>query len=351
MKTILVTGGAGFLGSHTCLSLLEKGYEVSVIDTFVNSSKKSLDRAFQIYRSNKNNHSKNKLKVFNGDLCDINFLNKVFSNISKNKTVLGVVHLAGLKAVSESIVEPLKYWKSNVISSLNLLEVMKKFNCHNLVFSSSATIYAEANNSLLKESSLINPINPYGNTKVAIEKLLEDIFDSPKNKFKFASLRYFNPIGAHPSGLMGEDPKGIPNNIFPLISNTAMGFQKTLKIFGNDWPTEDGTPIRDFIHVMDLAEAHVEVMELLIKNENLNLKLNIGTGCGTSILDLVKIFEKVNNVKVPFIFTKRREGDVSHVVADNSLSISKYNISCKRNLQDMCRDEWKWKKQNPNGYS
>ncbi len=350
MKNILVTGGTGFIGSHTCLALLEKGYCVYIIDSFENSSNKVVERIIQIYTSKKNSVNTN-LQVFKGNLRDKDFIRDVFLKIKKNNQKIdGVIHFAGFKSVSESIINPLLYWRNNLIGTINLLEVMAEFNCNNLVFSSSASVYVPNEKYLLNESSKIGPTNPYGNTKHTIEIILKDLFKSSAKRWKLASLRYFNPIGAHSSGLLGEDPKDIPNNIFPLITNTALGIQKILKIYGNDWPTADGTTIRDYIHVMDLAEIHIKVLELLSKGNSQYLKLNIGTGLGTSVLELVKVFERVNNVKVPFVFEKRRIGDTPYVVADNSLLISKMNINTVRNIEDMCRDGWKWKKLNPDGY-
>ena len=350
MKNILVTGGAGFIGTHTCLLLLEKGYSVYVIDSFVNSSPKSLKKVLEIYPLKKKLFE-NKLIVFEGDLRDKNFLEKVFLDISKNKKVIdGVIHFAGLKSVADSLIYPLKYWQVNVSGTINLLEVMEKYNVPTLVFSSSATVYSKVENSLLTENSLISPINPYGYTKLTVENILQDIFKSFNQNYKFASLRYFNPIGAHNSGLIGEHPKGNPNNIFPLIVNTAMGIQSELNIFGNDWPTRDGTPIRDYIHVMDLAEVHIKILEVLFNSESRYINLNIGTGIGTTVLELIKTFENVNKVKVPYVFSDRREGDASYVVADNSNLVSEFNISPKLNIEEMCRDGWKWKTLNPNGY-
>ncbi len=350
MKNILVTGGAGFIGSHTCLLLLERGYFVYVIDSFVNSSPKSLDKILEINKLKKTNFQ-NKLKVFYGDLLDKNFLDNVFSGLTKiNQKIDAVIHFAGLKSVSESVSKPLKYWQVNVVGTLNLLEVMEEYNCNTLVFSSSATVYAQSENILLLENSPIKPINPYGSTKYTIECILKDIFNSSDKNQKFASLRYFNPIGAHPSGLIGENPKGKPNNIFPLITNTAKGIQKELKIFGNDWPTKDGTAIRDYIHVMDLADAHVKVLENLCHGKSRCINVNIGTGKGTSVLDLVKTFEKVNNIEVPYVFTDRRSGDGCRVVADNSFLIKEFKICPKMSIEDMCRDGWKWKSLNPHGF-
>ena len=350
MKNILVTGGAGFIGSHTCLLLLERGYDVNVIDSFTNSSPKSLEKVLEIYKLNKT-YTQNKLNIFQGDLLDKDFLNNVFLDLNKtNQKIDGVIHFAGLKSVSESVSEPLKYWQVNVLGTINLLEKMEEFNCNTLVFSSSATVYAQSENSLLSENSLIKPINPYGSTKLTIESILRDIFNASDKNPKLASLRYFNPIGAHSSGMIGEDPKGKPNNIFPLIINTAKGIQKELMIYGNDWPTKDGTPIRDYIHVMDLAEVHVKVLENIFHDSSRYFNLNIGTGVGTTVLDLVKTFEKVNNVKVPYVFTDRRSGDACYVVADNSLLLNEFKIRPQMSLEDMCRDGWKWKNLNPNGF-
>ena len=350
MKTILITGGAGFIGSHICLVLLDEGYEVIVIDSFENSSIHSLKRVLEIFKQREIDFT-DKLKIFNGDLCDKNFIENVFNKIKQsNKEIYGVIHLAGLKAVSESIFNPQLYWNKNVFGTINLIEIMEKYECLNLVYSSSATIYDSRENSFFNENSQIKPVNPYGNTKFVVEKFLEDIYQSAKRDWKFASLRYFNPIGAHTSGLIGESPKGLPNNIFPLITNTAIGVQKTFKIYGNDWPTKDGTPVRYYIHVMDLAESHIKVLEYLINKKSTYFNLNIGTGIGTSVLELVKIFEKVNGVKVPYLFTSRRPGDTSSVIADNSLLKSKFKLIPKRNIEDMCKDGWKWKRLNPRGY-
>ena len=350
MKNILLTGGAGFVGSHTCLALMEKGYNVFVIDSFVNSSPKALERVLEIYRRKKN-MNKVDLKIFNIDLCSKDCIKKVFLELRKlNKNVDGVIHFAGLKAVSESVSNPLLYWRINILGTINLLEVMQEFDCRNLVFSSSATIYKQNENSLIKEVSDLGPINPYGNTKLTVELILKDLFVSSENYWNFASLRYFNPIGAHETGLLGECPKGIPNNIFPLITNTAFSTNQELSIYGNDWPTEDGTPVRDYIHVMDLAESHLKILEYLFRNRSTNLSINVGTGRGTSVLTLIKIFEKINNVKIKYKFAERRKGDKAFVVADNSLLISKFDLEPKRTIEDMCRDGWKWKKLNPYGF-
>ena len=350
MNNILVTGGAGFIGSHTCLILLEKGYNVFVIDSFENSSPKSLERVRGIY-INKGNNPRNELKIFQGSLSDKNFIKKVFLKIKElYKQVDGVIHFAGLKSVEQSIADPLMYWRINLLGTINLLDIMADFDCNNLVFSSSATIYEERDDCPLKEDSKLGPINPYGNTKMTIELILKDLFKSSEKYWKFASLRYFNPIGAHESGLLGEYPKGIPNNIFPLITNTALGIQKELNIYGNDWPTKDGTAVRDYIHVMDLAESHIRILDYLIKNNSIYLNINVGTGIGTSVLELIKTFEKTNNVRVKYNFAKRRSGDASCIVADNSFLISKFKFIPKRSIEDMCRDGWKWRSKNTYGF-
>ena len=350
MKNILVTGGAGFIGSHACLSLLERGYKVLVIDSFINSSPIALERVIDILKMQKNDASE-KLKIFKCDLRDKDLLENIFNEIYRDfKQIHGVIHFAGLKAVAESVSKPLKYWHVNVLGTINLLDLMQKYDCNTFVFSSSATIYAQSGNSLLSEESEFDPINPYGSTKLTIERLLEDLFKASNNYLKFASLRYFNPIGAHSSGLIGENPIGKPNNIFPLIINAALGISKKFEIFGNDWPTADGTPIRDYIHVMDVADAHIKVLENLFEYESSFLKFNIGTGKGTSVMELLNIFEKVNNVKVPYVFSKRRPGDACSVVADVSFLKSALKIAPKMTIEDMCRDGWRWKKLNPFGY-
>ncbi len=349
MKNILVTGGAGFIGSHITSVLLERGYNVFVIDSFVNSSPKALEKVLEIQKKKYNSNLN--LSIFEGDILNKSFLKNVFLEISQNKKIDGVIHLAGLKSVSESIKNPIKYWRSNILGTLNLLEIMSRFKCEIIVFSSSATIYEQKANLKLRETSKLNPVNPYGNTKLSIENILRDHCNSLDGELRYACLRYFNPIGAHESGHLGEYPKGIPNNIFPIINDTALGIQKELKIFGKDWPTRDGTPIRDFIHIMDLAEAHLKILECLISKKESNFYLNIGTGKGTSVLELIKTFEKVNNLKINYTFSSRRPGDFPFAVADNSLLISKFNFVPKRTIEDMCRDGRKWRVLNPNGFN
>ena len=344
MKSILVTGGAGFIGSHTCLSLVERGYRIVVIDSLVNSSQDSLNRLGEIL-IRKNISIDNKISFFKGDLRDKEFIENIFNSNKENDNPIScVIHFAALKAVNESVVAPLKYWDVNVNGTINLLQTMLKNNCKTIVFSSSATIYGISENIILNEKEDMNPTNPYGSTKLVVEMLLRDLFNSNPDEWKIINLRYFNPIGAHPSGLIGESPKGIPANVFPSINLAASGKIKELKVFGDNWPTPDGTCIRDYIHVMDIAEGHIAALEYLENNVPQINYFNLGTGIGTSVLELIKIFQKVNRVQVPFTIYPKREGDLSKVIADNSLAIKYLNWSPRRNLEDMCRDGWIWEK-------
>ena len=346
---VLVTGGAGFIGSHTCLVLLEKGYEVIVIDSYINSHRKSLESVIEIIKS-KNINQKN-IEIINSDIRDEIALDKLFLKQHQlAKPIEAVIHFAGLKSVSDSVVNPLHYWDVNVNGSISLLRVMDRYKCRTIVFSSSATIYGGSNQIPLKETSFIEPINPYGSTKVVVEKLLNDIYNSHSDKWKVINLRYFNPIGAHPSGMVGESPLEKPNNIFPYITQVASGVLDKLTIFGNDWPTKDGTGVRDYIHIMDIAEGHILALEYLLKHEHQIININLGTGKGTSVLELVNTFERVNNINIPIEFAGRRMGDSSIVIADNNLAISCLGWFPKRNLEDMCRDGWKWQSLNPRGY-
>ena len=349
MKRILVTGGSGFIGSHTCYALLENNFDLVVLDSLANSSIKSIERIKKIFLDKQIDVSE-KFKFLKGDLRNKKFLNSVFKNAKKEKKPIeGVIHFAGLKAVSESVSEPLLYWENNVLGSFNLLKSMEENNCKNIVFSSSATVYGTSTDDFLKETSKICPINPYGSTKLAIENILNDIFREKSKKWNIAILRYFNPIGAHQTGLLGENPLQKPNNIFPIIINAAYE-KKPMKVFGKDWPTHDGTCIRDYIHVVDLANGHVKALNYLFKNKRELITLNIGTGKGISVLELIKTFQETNNVEVPFVFEKRRDGDTSKLVADNSKAINILNWFPQNSLEDMCLNGWKWKCLNPNGY-
>jgi len=350
INTVLVTGGAGFIGSHTCLSLLEKGYKVIILDSFVNSSRKSIIRLKEILRKFKSLENYD-LSIYEGSLVEKNFIEKVFSDVHSNYgNIDAVIHFAGLKSVKESVNFPHLYWQENVFSTINLVGVMDRFNCNTLVFSSSATIYKSQDAELIYEDSEIEAINPYGNTKLVNEKFLFDIFKSSTDKWKIMNLRYFNPIGAHPSGLIGEAPKGEPNNIFPILINTAAKEKKFIEIFGKDWPTKDGTCIRDYIHVMDVAEGHIKALNYL-ENANPNVyNVNLGTGKGASVLDLISVFEKTNGVEVNYVFSGRRKGDVSKVVANNLYAKKLLNWVPSRTLEQMCKDGWNWKLKNPSGY-
>ena len=350
MKRILVTGGSGFIGSHTCVSLIENGYEVYIIDSLSNSDKKSLEKIKLIFSKREIDIS-NKLFFFKGDLRDKLFLDYFFKKVkSKGNSIDGVIHFAGLKSLAESINQPFKYWENNVIGSYNLFKSMLENNCKTIIFSSSATVYGSTKGEFINESSNINPINAYGTTKFTVENLLKNIYEIKTEEWNIAILRYFNPIGAHNSGFIGENPIEKPNNIFPLIINAAYEKNK-LKVFGNDWPTHDGTCIRDYIHIMDLAEGHLKALDFLFKKNNQLIKINIGTGKGYSVLDLIKTFEKVNNVEVPFIFSKRRDGDSCKLIANNLEAKKILNWHPLRSLEEMCSDGWRWKLLNPKGYS
>ena len=349
-QRILVTGGAGYLGSHTCLALLEKGYELIVFDSFINSSLESLNRVFKIYGSSGNNVN-DKLKIVKGDLRNKSLIDSVFKDArSSQKPINAVIHFAGLKAVAESVRNPISYWDMNVNSSINLFNSMAENNCNKIIFSSSATIYEFRDGKPLNENDLKKPTNPYGSTKLTIENLLNDIFRFNKDDWYVANLRYFNPIGAHPSGLIGENPFGMPNNLFPLINRVAQKKIKKLKIYGKDWPTPDGTCIRDYIHVLDLVDGHLKALEYFNNKKPLLINLNLGTGKGTSVLELVNIFQKVNNVKVPYNFEERRSGDVSSLVASNLKAISLLNWKPKLSLEQACIDGWRWQCLNPDGF-
>ena len=342
MGKILVTGGAGFIGSHTALLLLEKGYDLVIIDSLINSSKTSIERIINVVNQNNNSRSK-RLTFYKVDLRDYDAIKNVFKlEYKSNKTIDAVFHFSGLKAVGESTKYPLKYWDFNVLSTINLLKVMVKFRCQTIIFSSSATIYESKDNCLINEETNIKPINPYGSTKATIEQILNNLSNIGSSDWKIANLRYFNPIGAHPSGLLGEEPLGKPNNIFPIILKVAGEELSELRIFGNDWGTLDGTCIRDYIHVMDLAEGHIKAFQFLLKNNSTLINLNLGTGKGTSVLELIHSFQKVNKVKVNYIFDERRFGDKEYVVADTKKALRIIGWKSTRSLEDMCKDGWKW---------
>ncbi len=347
---LLVTGGAGFIGSHTCILLLKEGYNLVIYDSFLNSSEEVFHRVGKILQFDENYLNK-RIKVIKGDVRDKNLLNDVFQHhASSGDSISGVLHFAGLKSVSESVIKPNEYWDVNFLGTIKLIEIMNKYNCFKLVFSSSATIYGSTCSEKITEDHNIKPINPYGHTKAAVEDFLTDLYNS-NDQWSFAILRYFNPVGAHMSGQIGEDPLGIPNNLFPFISQVAVGRLEKLRVFGDDYPTPDGTGIRDYIHVMDLAEGHLSALKNLMKdNTKKMLKLNLGSGNGHSVLEVINTFNKVTGVYIPYEFTNRRAGDTAITVADPSLSKITLGWETKRSLFEMCTDSWNWQSKNPKGY-
>ena len=335
--TVLVTGGAGYIGSHTCVELLNEGHEVVVIDNLVNSSAKSLERVEQI--------TGKRVTFYENDVRDRAALDKIFE-----KHDIGcAIHFAGLKAVGESVAMPLEYYDNNLFSTVTLCEAMRDHGVKNIVFSSSATVYTGDNEMPLRESSRTGMCtNPYGWTKYMSEQIMRDTaFADPD--WAIVLLRYFNPIGAHPSGLIGEDPQGIPNNLMPFISQVAVGRREYLSVFGNDYPTHDGTGVRDYIHVVDLARGHVAAIHYMQTHKGESV-FNLGTGNGCSVLDMVQSFERVNGVKVPYKIVSRRPGDLATVYASPDKSAEILGWRAQYGLDDMCRDAWNWQKKNPMGY-
>lgn len=337
MKTILVTGGTGFIGSHTSVELLRAGYEVVIIDSLVNSKILVLDRIEKI--------TSKRPVFYHSDLRDEKKVRAVF----EKHHIDAVIHFAGLKAVGESVMKPDLYFDNNINSTKVLLKVMRDFDVKNIIFSSSATVYGVPDHVPLFESDPIKTAtNPYGQTKIEIEKLLQDAYSRDKS-MNVVILRYFNPIGAHPSGLMGEDPNDIPNNLMPYITQVAIGKRPFLSVFGDDYKTPDGTGVRDYIHVVDLARGHLAALKVI--KDKLGLQIyNLGTGKGTSVLDLVKAFERVNGVKIPYTITSRREGDVDVNYANCDKAWRELGWKANLTIDDCCRDAWKWQKDNPNGY-
>ena len=333
---ILVTGGAGYIGSHTCIELTKAGYEVVIVDNLVNSSKEVLNRLKAI-----NGVS---YKFYESDVCDKDALRTIF----QNEKIDGVIHFAGLKAVGESCQIPLRYYQNNLVSTLSLLEVMQEFGVKNLVFSSSATVYGDPHTVPITEDFPLSATNPYGMTKLMIENMLRDICKADPT-FNVALLRYFNPVGAHESGLIGENPNGIPNNLVPYITQVAVGKLHHLSIFGNDYPTPDGTGVRDYIHVCDLAAGHVAAIHKLETGSGL-VTYNLGTGKGYSVLEMVNTFMEVNQVEVAYQFAPRRPGDIAACYADPTKAYNELGWKANKNLSDMLRDSWNWQKNNPNGF-
>lgn len=338
MAKILVTGGAGYIGSHTCLELLNAQHEVVVLDNLSNSSEVSLSRVQAL--ANKG------LTFIQGDIRDAQILDQIF----KSHAIDAVIHFAGLKAVSESQKEPLKYFENNISGSISLVKAMERAQVFKLVFSSSATVYDEANISPLNETMPTGmPSNNYGYTKLIVEQLLEKL-SAADERWSIALLRYFNPVGAHQSGQIGEDPQGIPNNLMPYVTQVAVGRRDKLSIFGNDYDTVDGTGVRDYIHVVDLANAHLCAFNHRLKTQGCRA-WNIGTGNGISVKQIRDTFERVNGIEIPFEYVPRREGDVATSFADNARAVAELDWQPQYGLDDMLKDSWNWQKQNPNGYN
>lgn len=336
---ILVTGGAGYIGSHTCVTLLGLGHEVVIVDNLCNSKKIAVDRIEQL--------SGKKVSFYQYDVCDRASLRSVF----EREKIDAVIHFAGLKAVGESVSQPLRYYENNLTSTLVLLGVMEEFGVMNLVFSSSATVYGDpASMPITEEFPTGETTNPYGSTKVMIERILTD-YSHANSDFNVILLRYFNPVGAHESGLLGEDPSGIPNNLTPYITQTAVGKRDKVHVFGNDYPTPDGTGVRDYIHVVDLAEGHAAALKLFEKG-NCGLRVyNLGTGKGISVLEMISAFSKAVGKEIPYVIEARRPGDIPACYADCSKAKRELNWEAKRTLEDMCADAWRWQRMNPNGFN
>ncbi len=333
---ILVTGGAGYIGSHTCVELLNTGYDVSVVDNLCNSKEESLKRVQEI--------TGKKLLFHKADLLDKEALNDIFSGAKFD----AVIHFAGLKAVGESVNIPLRYYHNNVTGTLVLCEVMKEHAVNNIVFSSSATVYGEPERVPITEDFPLSATNPYGRTKLIIEEILRDLYASDTS-MNIGILRYFNPVGSHVSGRIGESPNDIPNNLMPYIAQVAVGRLKELSVFGNNYPTSDGTGVRDYIHVVDLAIGHLYALKKLESNPGI-VTYNLGTGRGYSVLEMVKAFEKASGRKVPYKIVGRRAGDIAECYADPSLARKEMNWSADRDIDEMCVDVWRWQSANPNGY-
>ncbi|MGI8384815.1 UDP-glucose 4-epimerase GalE [Robertmurraya sp. P23] len=333
---ILVTGGAGYIGSHTCVELLNEGNEIVIVDNFINSKPESLKRIKRITGKD--------FKVYYIDLLDEKAVEKVFVE----NEIEAVIHFAGLKAVGESVNVPLSYYHNNITSTVILCKVMEKYGVKKLVFSSSATVYGIPESVPIKEDASLWAMNPYGRTKLMIEEILRDLYESDKS-WSIALLRYFNPIGSHESGLIGEDPNGIPNNLMPFITQVAVGKLSELKVFGNSYPTKDGTGVRDYIHVVDLAKGHLKAVDKVKKTKGIDA-YNLGTGKGYSVLEVIYAFENASKVNVPYRITESRPGDVSTCFADPTKAKSELNWVAEKGIEDMCIDAWRWQQNHPNGY-
>lgn len=333
---ILLTGGAGFIGSHTYVELLAAGHEAVIADNFYNASRRVMERLETI--------TGKPVCWYDVDVCDAQALSRVFESHRFD----AVIHFAGYKAVGESVSKPLEYYRNNLDSTLTLCDVMRRFGVKRIVFSSSATVYGVTDQMPLVETMPTGCTNPYGWTKYVNEQILRDVAHATPD-WSIALLRYFNPIGAHASGLIGEDPVGIPNNLMPYITQVASGKLKQLNVFGNDYPTPDGTGVRDYIHVVDLAQGHVAACQYLMAHTGCEV-FNLGTGVGYSVLDLVHTFSRVNQMEIPYVIAPRRPGDVARCFADASRAKEMLGWTAKKTLEDMCRDSWRWQSQNPNGY-
>ncbi len=333
---ILLTGGAGYIGSHTCIELISAGHKALIADNLCNSKREAVNRVEKITGTS--------IPFYEIDVCDTKALSRVFE---ENK-IDAVIHFAGLKAVGESCEIPLAYYRNNIDSTLTLLEVMREYQCHNIVFSSSATVYGIPKTVPLVETMPTSCTNPYGWTKLMIEQILTDVSKADPN-LSVVLLRYFNPIGAHESGIIGENPNGIPNNLMPYITQVAVGKLPQLGVFGDDYPTHDGTGVRDYIHVVDLAKGHVKAIDYAKRNKGTEI-INLGTGTGYSVLDIVKAFMKVNEVEIPYTIKPRRAGDIAECYADPAKAFEKLGWKAEKTLEDMCRDSWRWQKNNPKGY-
>lgn len=337
MSNILLAGGAGYIGSHTAVELLNSGYSVIVADNYSNSCPEAIKRVEKITGKS--------VKTYELDITNSDKLDKVFQD---NK-IDAVIHFAGLKAVGESVTEPVKYYRNNIDTTLTLLETMKKHDVKNIIFSSSATVYGAENSVPYKEDMKRGTCtNPYGWTKAMIEQIFEDTANAD-GRLSVVILRYFNPIGAHDSGLIGEDPQGIPNNLMPYISQVAVGKLKQLTVYGNDYPTPDGTCRRDYIHVVDLAKGHVKAIEYVMQNSGVEI-FNLGTGIPYSVTEIVTAFERVNNLKINYVYGKRRDGDLPDCYANADKALQVLGWKTEKSLEDMCRDSWNWQKNNPEGY-
>ena len=337
MSNILLAGGAGYIGSHTAVELLNSGYSVIVADNYSNSCPEAIKRVEKI--------TGKLVKTYELDITNSDKLDKVFQD---NK-IDAVIHFAGLKAVGESVIEPVKYYRNNIDTTLTLLETMKKHDVKNIIFSSSATVYGAENSVPYKEDMKRGTCtNPYGWTKAMMEQIFEDTANAD-GRLSVVILRYFNPIGAHDSGLIGEDPQGIPNNLMPYISQVAVGKLKQLTVYGNDYPTPDGTCRRDYIHVVDLAKGHVKAIEYVMQNSGVEI-FNLGTGIPYSVTEIVTAFERVNNLKINYVYGKRRDGDLPDCYANAEKALRVLGWKTEKSLEDMCRDSWNWQKNNPEGY-